>query len=213
MGDDEQLLARLERVSPWLFLAGGVLVIGFAAVEAYGVVVANDPVQFPEYRSAFLSGYALGFIGLIGVYHRLADRSPWLARLGGSMAALGAIGFSLAVVLSVGRLVGIAPARESMPPWFALVFGLLPVLGFLIGYLSLGVGALRSDAYPRTVGMLLLFPSILFALNIALAVIELSVWSSPVIATGEAIVIFSIGYSLRTEAPSRGMADSMKTTA
>lgn len=213
MSDADGVFDAMVGWCPHLFMAGGLLVIGFAAVEAYGVVVAGDPVRFPDPRSAFLSGYALGFLGLLGVYPRVADRSPWLARLGGLTAALGAVGFSLATVLAVSRLAGVGPARSSYPEGFALVVGLFPVIGFLVGYLSLGVGSLWTEAYPRQLGVLLTAPSLLFALNIALAVVDLSPWSSPVIATGEAVAIFLIGYSLWSESPTADHPERREATA
>lgn len=194
----EGLWEPLEQWSPTLFLAGGAIVVAFAVVEGYGILVAGDPAHFQDLRSAFLVGYVLGFVGLLGVYPSLVERTPWLARLGATCAALGAMGFSVAVLLGLSRLAGIGPSREALPAWLGIAVGLLPLFGFLLGYLSFGVGSLRSNAHSQSFGLLLLTPTVLFILIIVLSILGVSPWTGPVLAGGIALTLLVIGRRLRT---------------
>jgi hypothetical protein len=54
-----------------LFLVAGVLLIGYAALN--GVGAFTDMTAYPV---LFQFGYLIGFLGLLGVCHALADRSP-----------------------------------------------------------------------------------------------------------------------------------------
>lgn len=198
MTERDTPLAGLERWRSTLFLLGGALVVAFAIIEGYGVAVAGDPAHMDNLRGVFLAGYVLGFVGLVGFYPALVGRSPWLSRLGAGCAALGALGFSVASVLSLGRLAGVAPPREAMPAWVGL-FGVLPLLGFLLGYLAIGVGSLRTDDQPPRLGLLLLAPTGVFVLLIASSGVGLPPWTVPVLAGGNALALLGIGYVLRTE--------------
>lgn len=186
-----------EEKSATLFLGGGVLLVGFAALLGYQAFT-NEPAPEDIFAGA---GFALGFLGLLGLYPALADRSPWFARAGAVFAALGAIGFAVTFVVSIGQFAGAVPAE--IPAWVAAL-QILSVVGLVPGYLAFGVASLRTDAHSRTLGLLLLAPAIIFSLNLATA-IALSpenpeFTAGPVVfASGQTLALLAIGYVLRTE--------------
>jgi hypothetical protein len=71
MNDTNAHRKSLEDHSPTLFLVAGVLLIGYAALN--GVGAFTDMTAYPV---LFQFGYLIGFLGLLGVCHALADRSP-----------------------------------------------------------------------------------------------------------------------------------------
>lgn len=76
-------------------------------------------------------------------------------------AVIGAVGFTLTFVLGVAEVVEIIP-----PAWLEAAQP-LNFVGLVLGFLFVGVVCLRTDTQARTLGVLLLVPAIVFAVNIA----------------------------------------------
>jgi len=198
------VLNTLERWSPTLFLVSGVALIGFAVSMA--VIIADSPP-----RSVFGGlGFTLSFLGLLGLYPGLADESPLLARAGSVFAVLGAVGFTMLFVTGVTQVAGMAPPAWPDP------LQILNIAGILLGFLLFGVASLRTDAHARTLGVLLLMPSLVFAVNFV-RVAVLGAWSpswAPALLGGlQALAMLSIGYVLRAESVSHESAERPTDTA
>jgi hypothetical protein len=182
----------IEARSPTLFLVGGGLVVVYAGL--HGLEAATDLVLEPN---PFEFGYVVGFLGLLGLYPALADETPWLARAGAAAAVLGIIGLSAFTVLHLAELAGIV-ARGG-PAWF-WVFIPLPLIGFVVGYLSIGIASLRTGVHTQMVGLLLLAPGIIV---VVMLVQMLAGWTSQlqafVISAGEAMAHLAIGATLKTK--------------
>lgn len=122
----------------------------------------------------FLIWSLLIVMGLPGLYLRQATRA-------------GALGFAGYIVLSLGLLlggVGFAIVQVTMFPYLAqkapkllpmggtgpdagfLLWILLPVLGFAIGNVLLGISTLRAAVFPRGAGVFLILAGFLFLLTI-----------------------------------------------
>lgn len=160
----ETTLATLERWSPRLFLAGGALFL-LGAVNDGLIYFAG--ASNPEALSVvfLVSGLTAAMVGLVGLYPDLSDRTPNLATSG-----LGSVGLTVAgmVVLATMALLSLAlPALNlfgtAVVPLVALPTGLLLVAAFLL----FGVAVLRTTAFPRAVGGLLLAEVVLMAFVIA----------------------------------------------
>jgi hypothetical protein len=183
----------LEEHSPTLFLAAGTLLVGYAALN--GLAAFTDAAVEPN---LFQFGYLLGFLGLLGLYPRLADRRPWLARAGAGFAAIGVVAFAAFTALDLAALAG-GPS-EGQPPG-PLVF--MAVGGFVGGYLASGAAALGSDDRSRTVGLALLVPGLIVVLMLAHIAAGLdSPGTAFVISAGQAMAHLAIGQTLRTDAES-----------
>lgn len=184
----------LERWSPTLFLvSGGILVIyaTFMGLWAFADLV-------PEGHGLEI-GYVLGFLGLLGLYPSLARHSPWLARVGAVGAGIGVFAILYVSVNDYVQLVGLT--SETLPGWRFL--SVLPLVGFITGYLLIGIASLRSDVYPRTVGLLLLLPGVITILMLVSIVTGhplLDRFQTVfVVSAGEAMAHLAIGTTLRTD--------------
>ena len=192
MTDVNSVLGLLERWSPTLFLVSGVILIAFAtSMAAIGLMDMSLP------RSVFAgAGFTLAFLGLLGLYPGLADRSPRLARAGAVFAVLGALGFTVTFVIATAEFGGIA-----RPGWVEPI-QLLNIIGLILGFSVFGVGILRTDMHANLLGGLLLVPAVVFAVNLVRVVI-LGAWTPSwapfVLGSLQALAMLSIGYSLRTE--------------
>lgn len=191
----------LEQWSPTLFLVGGLLLLGFAGSFAYMAVTGAD---VPQNLFSGL-GLTLCFLGLLGLYPGVADRSPWLARVGAVLAVLGAVAFAAVFVRNVASIAGLTQSVSLGP------LQLFNVVGLSFGFLVFGVATLRSGAYSRTVGLLLLAPSVIFYVNLVrLLIFEMEAFAvSSVLALGQALAMLAIGYSLHKE----GVATTRATSA
>lgn len=185
----------LARWSPALFLISGAMLIVYATAQ--GLWAFTD--LMPESHGLEI-GYTLGFLGLLGLYPRVVRRSPWLARVGAVAAACGVVAI---VYVSVNDYVHITGLMEgNLPGW--MVFRLLPLVGFIFGYLAFGIASLRSRVYSRTVGLLLLLPGVITILMLASILTGhplLSQFQTVfVVSAGEAMAHLAIGTTLRAEA-------------
>lgn len=187
----------LEKRTPTLFLAaGGLLVV-------YGILNGMEAFLDMGYSSVQNvfgpAGFVLGFIGLLTLYWVLDERHPILTRIGAVSVILGVIGFSAIVVVNVGVLAGIVSVEPST--WTA-IFVILSAIGMLPGFLSFAVAALQTDVYPRSVGLLLLAPPIIFATMVVGASVGYTpAWSAFVISGGQAVAHLAIGHTLRNSLP------------
>lgn len=184
----------IEDRSQTLFLLAGVLLVAYATFNG---VHAFTGIVYESVENVFgPAGFVLGFLGLLGLYPRLADRSPRLARLGAVCAALGAVAFSVFVVANLGEIAGVLSAE---PPAWAVVFVALAAVGMLPGYLSVAVASLRTDGHSRSVGLALLAPPAVFGSMLAGGLMGGSPqWALFLISAGQALAHLAIGYALRT---------------
>lgn len=150
-------IARLQPC-PRLYLVAGAVLVGYAALNG---AEAFTTATFQ--KKVLEGGYVAGFLGLLGLYPSLDDRSPWLARIGAAAAVLGLVAFSVFTIGNVAELVGLVSG--DLPRWS--VFTLMAAVGFVGGYLTVGVAVLHSGTYSRTVGVLLLVPAVIIVLMIA----------------------------------------------
>lgn len=191
----------LEQRSSTLILIGGSLaaiVTMVWAAEVFMNIVMENAKQF------LVSAYAiLVFLGLLGLYPALTKRTPWLARTAALFIVVGIGGASVRAVVYASQLIGILQAQ---PAWFdALQLPLF--IGIVLGYITYGVAVLRTDAYSRTVGWLLVVLGIMFVGLIA-SIIALGENYPYVIQViynvANALVLLAIGYLLKDAPTDRG---------
>lgn len=177
----------LERWSPTLFLVGGGLVVGHAAVR--GIVAFTPMAPPPDVFGPV--GYLLALAGMLGLYPALVDRTPTLARAAVVVAVVPFVGW---VAISIATLAG-AVGVLGTPP--AVLFGplfLVHMLTLILTYLLFGVASLRAGFHPRTVGLLLLAPPVLLvSIMVGATVLGDSTIGAFVIGSLQAVVHLSIG--------------------
>lgn len=206
MTDSEGVLAPLDGKSPRLFLVAGAILVVYATL--HGMEAFLD-MSYPMVRDGIIRpvGYVLGFVAVLGLYPTLADRSPKLARVGAVFTTLGAVGWF--VTGFVGSSRGLAAHLGMDPPAWLGVFGLAIAFGFLVGFPSFGVASLRTDVYSRTIGLLLLAPLVVMAVNFS---IVFGGYTSPlgrfIVSAGDALIVLGLGIVLGTEKAPTGRAES-----
>jgi hypothetical protein len=184
-------LSSLERRSPTLILAGGGLLVGHAVVR--GLRAFTDVSTPPDAFGP--AGYLLVFLGLLGLYPALADRSPWLARAAALLAVVPALDYALILLFGFGELAGISSRLLDVVP--GSVFLPIHQGSMVLAYGLAGLGVLRTDAYPQHVGVLLLaFPVLMFALMAGTTIVSNSAALSFVGGCATALLHVAIGTSL-----------------
>lgn len=147
-------------------------------------------------------GMILGFVALLGLYPRLADRTPKLARVGAVLAGLGTLGW---VAIGVGAL---AEELGAEPPAWLEAFGVLIIGGVILSYLAFSVASLLTDVVSQTTGIVLLAPPLVMVVNIAIAASGYGSLSGQfVVSSGFALAHLAIWGALRTE---DGLADHVE---
>jgi hypothetical protein len=136
-------------------------------------------------------GLVLSVPGLLGLYDQLSDDSGVLGLIGFILAAIGTALFAGAILfIEVATLPFISALGngeellQSAPPTFMAVFA-VTFISFALGFILLGVVALRATVLPRRAGLLLLIGAPLFAFPVPPA---------PVIVNTIGAVLFGLGY-------------------
>lgn len=151
----------LERWSATLFLAGGVSWLVAAAINS--LIHFADLLSMNVLSQVFISSAMLfGMLGLVGFYPKLADWRPRVTKVSLGAAVLAAMGASAIVIWSLlSVLLPSVNVLETESPAIAILIItglLLLVTPFLFGSI-----VLRTDAFPRSVGGLLLAEAALMA--------------------------------------------------
>lgn len=205
MTRSEGVLGRVEPWSGTLFLVAGALSVVYATLWG---LVAFAGIDYPILRDVVfrIPGYVIGFVALVGLYPSLADRSPKLAAIGAVFGALGAVGWLVDGLAGTSR--SLAAYLGTEPPAWLGAFGILILLGFVLGHLSFGVASIRTDVYSRAVGVALLTPLVVVVVNLGIVAAGLT---SPegrfVVSSGFAIAHLAIGFALRTDGLPIGRAN------
>lgn len=184
----------LERWSPSLFLAAGVLFVGHAAVrgiEAFTTMPAPVDVFGP-------TGYVAALLGLLGLYPALANRTPRISRVAVAIAVILGPGWALVAGWNFGEAAGILPPQSTVVPG---VFFFVLIVSTLLLYLLFGFASLRADGHTRVLGIFLLTPAtLLVLLLVGGALLSIGPETGGVIiGSGLAICHGAIGGSLLTE--------------
>ena len=205
-----QQFRALEKQTPALFLTAGGLLVVYSILNG---MEAFFDIAYPTVQDIFgPAGFVFGFIGLLTLYSILSDRHPLLSRVGGVSVTLGVVGFSAIVMVHIGVLAGIVSMESAA--WTAVLI-ILAAIGMLPGFLSFAVATLQTDAYPRSVGLFLLAPPVIFATMVAGASVGYTpAWSAVVISGGQAVAHLAIGYTLRdSPTPTSREVSSTEVTA
>jgi hypothetical protein len=199
-------LASLERWSPTLFLVAGALGLVYTALWG---LVAFVGVEYPILRDVVfrVQSYVVGSVALLGLYPSLADGRPKLARGGGVFAALAVVGLLVDGLVGASRSLAVYLGAEP-PAWIA-AFGLLILLGFVVGFPAFGVASLRTGVHSRIAGLALLTPVFVTAMNLGIVAAGLT---SPtarfLVSGGYALAHLAIGVAIRTGSVTANRTDT-----
>lgn len=202
MGESGTIRWRaVERWSDTAFRVAGVASLGTAVLFGVEVVTAASIAGWVTGVVGMASLLA-AFAGLVGLYPGLAVGTPRLARAGLAAVALAGVGL---VVFPLCALAKSASLPVPVPPLLAFVAAMLALI---LGVLVFGVASLRSDAHPRSVGLLLLG---LVGTFVALFAADLAYGGSPAwvdagMGAVQAVLLVRIGQVLPATVPSERAA-------
>lgn len=196
MTDHEAILDAFDGRSHILFLCAGGLMIVFA-VNTY--LKTFTGTSYPVIQGVVApAGFLIGVVGLFGLYAGLADRSHAIARVGGVVTAVAAVGWIAVIVASL------ALGGEPGGPLAAVP--IVTIASMIIAFALFGVISIRFGDYSRVVGVLLLVESVMFLLVIAGV-------PGYLIDTGHVLAYLGIGMTLRTRViPSDGAEPTPDST-
>lgn len=196
MTDRKGVLDSIARRTGTIFLVAGVLFFAFGAM--WGIeVFMNRSAPKNIFGPA---GFAFAFVGMLGLYPSLVDRSRRLMRFGAFVAIVGALGAASNSAWYIGWWVlpALVPDPATATVVGAMVAGML--LGQFLGYTSFGVAILRVDVHSRTVGLLLVaVPIVLGVMTITVATGYASSGSATILGGVQGLLHLAIGYNLQTE--------------
>lgn len=182
----------IERWSPTLFLVGGSLLVGHAAMS--GIHAFTDWATPPD---VFVTtGHLVALVGLLGLYPALVDRTPAVMRTAGAVAAAALVSWFVMTVTRFFELAGIVSSLgDALPDAFFIVV----LASTILTYTLFGIATVRVDDNSRTVGLLVLMPGgLTAALVVDSAITGVTALDGVVIGTGLALSMLALGYTLRT---------------
>lgn len=145
----------LERWGVGLFLVAGLMAFVSTAnnvLGAYTPLVTQEGIPLAIEAFAGFGGMVLAFVGLVGLYPRLAARAREPARVGISLVLIPVAFFGLLVTCAIpAELLGFPSPRELIP-----AFGTVTMAVFSLsaaGIAIFGLVALRSRTLSRHVGV------------------------------------------------------------
>ena len=138
-------------VTDWSWLAG-IALVGFAVVTAA--------------------------LGLLGLHPRTSVDSRKLAVAGAAFATTAVIAGTVVLALTglTGAAIHLPNVEFSVGKQGFVVLSLTMAAGYALGFLSYGIGILRSSSKPDRTGVLLTTGGLLLLLPVAAAVLQLSGW-------------------------------------
>lgn len=185
----------LEHLSPALFVAGGVLMGGHAALMAARAVLNVTPP--PDIFAPV--GTLLVFAGLAGQYRRLADHP--LAVVGAVGVGLGTMGFASIAAGTLAQFAGWTP-----PGWTA-VFTPVAIVGVVSSFLAFGLASLRTGRHTRLASVLLLAPGLVFGVMVATMILTGPSAIDGVLGGGSlSLAYLAIGGALQADSPASEVA-------
>lgn len=189
-----QRLDSLERWRAVAFLIGGVIFVVNTGLVAYHMSSGTEPAAFGQ--ALVGAGWTAAFIGLLGFYPGLRERTRWPARIGGFFAVIGGITMAAMAVTMLGYATDII---SGDPGGTAMYFLPGVFLGIVLGFGSFGVASLRTDLYSRYLGLLFLLLPITFLFNLSSGIAGFGTLATVLgVVSVLALTMLAIGFLVRT---------------
>ena len=159
----------LERWRTVVFLVAGVWLFTFVAYNGLQVVTDIEQSSFINTLTT-APALIIGHFGLLGFYRELSERVPRNSLVGAIVVILAAV---CALVLLTGAIVetvllGGPPADGG--PTTLMMIGFVSWLAMMVltalAYVLFAVASLRADLHSSLVGIVLLGPAVVFAVNL-----------------------------------------------
>jgi hypothetical protein len=142
------------------------------------------------------TGHLVALVGLLGLYPALVARTPTVARVAGAVAVVALGSWALMVATRLLAVLGVTSSLSDVLPgaFFMLVFA-----STILTYVLFGTATLRVDDSSRIVGLLVLAPGgLILAGLVGSAIADVTALGALFIASGLAVSMLALGYTLRT---------------
>lgn len=193
---------RWESVARWgatAFLAAGGLLLLTALLMVVSALTSTAWEMLPGI-TGFI-GLIFLYVGVLGLYPRVADQTPRLAGTGVALIALPLVTiFVLLVWGTLGHVLSIVPVPIVVIPAIGAVF-VATFLLFTLGTTVFGVASLRSRRLPRAVSLLLFALAGTWVVTFGASSMygaRFPAWFDALTFGVMAVVTLTIGYRLRT---------------
>lgn len=201
----------LETAAPAVFLlAGGAAAIAVILTvldSLSGGASQGGLLPFVEGIAGF-GGLVLSFVALVGLYPRLVDRAPRLARVGLALLVIPVLLFVVDVAwLGLSGMLGLLSLTAFLPST-AVLIGTAFLL-FAFGCASFGIVPFISPVLTRRLGgLLLVVAGTWYVLVVGSSVygFPLPMWLDVGYTGVQAVALLSIGYLLRVDPGPTGAA-------
>ncbi|MFB6187669.1 MAG: hypothetical protein ABEI86_12495 [Halobacteriaceae archaeon] len=158
----------LVKWNSMFFLLAAILFLVNAIIVVIGMFLESAQMIKLLGETFNAAGWAVGLLGLLGLYQEIADQSRILSRVGVVCATIGVIVFTALSGLTFSYFIGILNGNiESLIPL------ILPgtIIGGVLSFLLFGIASLRTQVLPRTIGILLLSPPLIIISNITTGIL------------------------------------------
>ncbi|QLG49027.1 hypothetical protein [Natrinema halophilum] len=188
-------LSRWETVEQWsptLFLLGGCLMAGHAALS--GIRAFTELATPPD---VFVTvGHFVALVGLLGLYPVLVDRTPVVARIARAVLVVAAASWCVMTGTQLLALAGIVASLEAVLPDS---FFMIVLTTTILTYGLFGISALRADRQSRRVGLFVLAPGgLTVVLIVNSAIGGANAVAGVGIGGGLTLSMLALGYILRS---------------
>lgn len=192
-----------ERDGSIFLVAGGMLFIATAndALGAYTSLTTQAGIPLAIEAVAGFGGLVLALVGLVGLYPRLADRSPRLARIGAVLVTLPTAVFAVLITCAIPPgVLGIPSPAAAIP-----ALDTIGITGFLMAAASagvFGVAALRERTLSHVLGGSLLLLGVAWSLLFGVAFLNgFPIAHRVLLAAGvlQTPALFGAGYALHLD--------------
>lgn len=182
----------VEQWSPTLFLIGGALLVGHAAVQGIKTFTALAPPP-----DVFVTtGHLAALVGLVGLYPVILDRMPKLSRAAVAVIVVPLVGW---LVMTVTQFLAVAGIVSSLADALPETVIMLVLVSTILTYVLFGVATLRVGEGSRIVGLLVFVPAALFVVSfVASAITGASDLIGFIFGAGFALSMLALGYQLRS---------------
>lgn len=152
---------RIERWKGLAFMLGGLIFVVDTALVALHLFAGTEPG--PLGQGFVGAAWTASFVGLLGLYPRVAERTRRLAQAAAVFAVIGVVVMAAMAAISFAYALGVLGGD---PGQYAMYFLPGVFLGVVFGFGLFAVACLRTGAYPgRVAGLLLVLP-LTFLFNI-----------------------------------------------
>lgn len=197
-----------------MFLIGGVMFAIASTLTVVSMATGEDRIYLHLGEAFIAAGWIAPLVGLLGLLPGLVEENRWLTRAGGAFAGVGVVAFVILGLISLYAF--FAGARiEDLPIVFVLP-GIF--VGSLLAFVSFSVATLRTTGHSRTLGGLLLVPSLVFVTNLFVLPAVLGSGPNPpevgfALTSLLAVAMLAIGYVRRSEPVPRGRSEPIADTS